>query len=118
MVTSQTSLQTSPRKLTGHEKNRIINPLVGIYWKKFYRRCVSFKPLKKIGSERAIKKPLSCVSLIFFFSPFFRFFGLCITIIFKSRYLTIEVALDTKITDTETQHRKLVQFGDDLRWER
>lgn len=30
----------------------------------------------------------------------------------------MEEALDAKVTDTETQHRKLVQFGDDLRWER
>lgn len=30
----------------------------------------------------------------------------------------MEEALDTKITDTETQHGQLVQFGDDLRRER
>lgn len=40
------------------------------------------------------------------------------TVIFKSGCLTVEEAFDTKVTDTETQNRKLVQFGDDLRWER
>lgn len=30
----------------------------------------------------------------------------------------MEEALDTKVTDTKTQHGKLIQFGDDLRWER